>query len=563
MQPALASWIAGLSALPAPQRAQAIEAALRSPVGRAMRQDAGGWITSLTPVDWLVPDSARRWRPLVADALQFVFSRLSDARLAAKIAEQLELPADTPPERRLIRLLSRMPALQKAGQVLARNRRLAPELRDALTELENSIRDVDPAEIRDLIVSTLGARLAEYDVEIDAGILSEASVSAVVRFTWRRPDRERERGVFKVRKPGIAECLAEDLRVLQALGRYLAARKRGYGFAVRDIDEMLTDVRLLLERELDFRREQAVLAEAARAYRSILGVRAPRVIEPLCADGITAMSEECGVKVTDAARRSPVRQTRIADQIVQALIAAPLFSSDDPSVFHADPHAGNLFYDEANRELIVLDWALAERLALETRRRLVILAAAVALDNRDDVKKAVRALRRPGRGGRGAGALIDREVDAFFTALPKGHVPGVLDAMRLLDRIALEGVSFAAPLFLFRKSLFTLDGVLQDVTGAEVRIDHVLMRHFATRWAASLGLFTAPLGLRDLFSIEWRALLYPARAWMHRLFGGGAAEVSDSAPAARGSTPSPRRKSPPRAKARRPAPPRPRSRQAG
>ena len=45
------------------------------------------------PVSVLVPDDAQRWRPLVEDAIQFVFSRLSGARLAAKLVEQFELAA--------------------------------------------------------------------------------------------------------------------------------------------------------------------------------------------------------------------------------------------------------------------------------------------------------------------------------------------------------------------------------------------------------------------------------------------------------------------------------------
>jgi ubiquinone biosynthesis protein len=541
--------------------ANVIEEALRSPAGRAARADAGAWIGSLIPVDWLVPHPAERWRPLVADALQFVFSQLSDARLAAKIAEQIALPPDTPPERRLIRLISRMPALQKIGQVLARNRRLAPELRQALTELENGITDVSHSEIRSRIEEQLGERLKQFSVRLDNAILSEASVSAVVRFSWRNQDRERERGVFKTLKPYIRSCYAEETKLLEALGRRLARRDRGYGFAAREIDEMLTEVRLLLERELDFEREQATLAEAARTYRSLLGVRVPRVIAPLCTPEITAMSEETGVKVTDAVRWSPIRQSRVAGQIVEALIAAPLFSPQDPSVFHADPHAGNLLYDEANRELIVLDWALAERLSLETRRRIVMLAVMVASENRDGVREAVRGLRRSdGRDAAADERVIDLSVDRFFEGLPVGHIAGVLDAMRLLDEIALEGVPFAAPLFLFRKSLFTLDGVLQDVTGSEVRMDHAVMRHFATRLAASFGLFYSPLRATDLLTLEWNAFLYPARAWVRRLFG---REVSDSGRAARGSTPSPPKKSPRPAKARRPAPRRPRSRQAG
>lgn len=462
------------------------------------------WIASLIPVEIFVPESAARWRPLVTDAIQFVFSNLSADRLQEKMAEQMALPADTPPERRLLRLIAKMPGLQKIGQVLARNPRLPPALRDALPELENGMSDVTAVEIRDIITQRLGEKLVRYHVDLDEQILSEASVSAVIRFRWRgRGKREPERGVFKVLKPHVPACFAEDMQLLQALGVHLATP---------EVDEMITEVRLLLEHELDFVREQNTLREAGRIYRSSLGVRIPKVIKPLCADGITAMSEEMGVKVTDAARGSPVRQTRIADQLVQTLVATPLLSGRDPSIFHADPHAGNLLYDEPNRELIVLDWALAERLDLPTRRQLVMLGVMMTLENADAVKQAIRALRRPDRGKtRQANSIIDRTVDRFFSSVPAGHTPGVLDGMRLLDEIALHGVRFAAPLFLFRKSLFTLDGVLRDVAGAEVRMDYAMVRYFLTRWAGSFGLMYAPLSLRDFLDVEWNALLYPAR----------------------------------------------------
>jgi hypothetical protein len=122
-----------------------------------------------------------------------------------------------------------------------------------------------------------------------------------------------------------------------------------------------------------------------------------------------------------------------------------------------------------------------------------------------------------GPGGRTADRIIDDAVDRFFDSVPEDRQPGVLDAMHLLDAIALEGIHFDAPLFLFRKSLFTLDGVLQDIAGPEIRIDQVIVRHFLTRWAASFGLFYSPLEIQDFISVEWNALLYPARSWKRRV----------------------------------------------
>jgi len=129
-------------------RIAAIEGALGADDSGAWRAAIGKWITSIIPVETLVADRYRKWRPLVEDSFQFLFSHLSNRRLAVKILEQIELARQTPPELRLLKLISRMPALQKLGQVLARSRRLSPALRQALSELENGMSDVMPGEIR-------------------------------------------------------------------------------------------------------------------------------------------------------------------------------------------------------------------------------------------------------------------------------------------------------------------------------------------------------------------------------------------------------------------------------
>jgi len=507
-------------------RIEIVEAALESGQGRYWRREIGKWIGRLVPVEVLVPQSAARWFPLVRDAFQFVFTRLSSRRLATKVVAQFELAADTPPEQRLLCLINKMPGLQKVGQVLARNPRLPPKLRRALEELENGMSDVTVEEVRQLIEERLGERLREYAVELEPAILSEASVSTVIRFTWNYPGREREQGVFKVLKPYVPPCFSEDMTLLENLGRYLASPRRGYGFATHEVEDTLVEVRRLLEHELDFRREQACLAEAAKMYRASIGIRVPRLIEPLSTGQVTAMSAEKGVKVTKAFPRSPIRRARVAAQLIEGLVAAPFFSREDPSLFHADPHAGNLLYDEVNRELVIVDWALTETLSLESRRQLVLLAVMMLLRNREGVRQAVRHLAVSGPRGRGKAQIIDRAVVEFFQELPKDATPGTLDAMRLLDRLALDGIHFPPPLFLFHKVVLTLDGVLYDIAGGSVRMDEVMAREFLTRCAASLGWFHSPLEAKDFAAISWNALRCAAR----RVPGvGGAAPGAQSA----------------------------------
>jgi ubiquinone biosynthesis protein len=179
---------------------------------------------------------------LVRETMLFVVSRLSAARLAPKVVEQTELAADTPPEVRLLRFIAKVPGLQKIGQALARNRKLDARIRRALTALENGISDVSIDEIRAVIVQELGSQIETYAVEIDPAILSEASVSAVVGFTWRNPEsRRRERGVFKVLKPHIPGYYAQDMKILQQLAGHLARKHRADGVRLAGVAETLTE----------------------------------------------------------------------------------------------------------------------------------------------------------------------------------------------------------------------------------------------------------------------------------------------------------------------------------
>jgi ubiquinone biosynthesis protein len=465
-------------------------------------REIGRAIAQMVPVETLVPEEHRAWRPLVRDAMEFVFSRISGARLAAKVAEQMALPVDTPPEQRLIRLIAKMPGLQKLGQVMARNRRLAAPVREALCQLENGMSDLTPEEAHAIITSELGPRLDALGVQIERSIHKEGSASAIIKFTWSKPGREAEAGAFKVLKPYVPEAFGEDMRLLQGLGEYMASRDRAYGFAVRDLKEMISEVRMLLEHELDFAREQATLIEARRMYRSRFGIRVPGLIAPLCTGRITAMTAEHGVKVTEAFPRAPQRRRRIARQVIEALLAVPLLSREPAALFHADPHAGNLLYDEPNRELVILDWALTYRLSLQARRQVALLVVMTLLRKPSGVAEAICALSRRDRcSRRSPQRLIEAHVNDFFAQAPAGRSPGVLEAMMLLDELALKGVRFPAALFLFRKVLFTLDGVLHDVGGPGIRMDQVIAEEFLTRCVASFGVFHEPLKVKDLVPV--------------------------------------------------------------
>jgi len=499
------------------ERINAIEAALESGGAKLWREELGKWAARTVPVELLVPEQFRQWRPLVHDAILFVVSRLSARRLAPKIVEQMEAAPDTPPEVRLLRFISKVPGLQKIGQVLARNRNLDRRLRGALAKLENGISDANFEEIRAILLRELGSKFETYAVKLDSAILSEASVSAVIGFSWRNPEAERrERGVFKVMKPYIPACYAEDMKILQQLAGYLARKHQAKGVRLAGVAETLTEIRLLLEREVDFPGEQATLLNALRAYRSIPGIRVPRLIQPFSTPWVTALTKEKGVKVTEAFARSNKLRVPVAGRLAETLVAVPALAREEGMIFHADPHAGNLLYDKRRGELVILDWALTGRLTRQERKSVLLLVVMTMLRDAKGLESAIERLRVRGPGDDPAHVRTIRDhIARLLDALPLLRLPSPADAMRLLDAIAMDGIRFPASLLMFRKAWFTLEGVLEDIAGTRVDMNSAIARHALTHWVNAGGTLLSLFSPADWVALD-ASLLTLASRWCAR-----------------------------------------------
>jgi ubiquinone biosynthesis protein len=500
------------------QRAEQLESLLQSDAGPLLRAEIGKWIArQLVPVERLVPRIHGQWYPPVRDAMLFVVSNLSAARLAPKIVEQVMLPPQTPAEIRVLHLIAKVPGIQKLGQVLARDRHLRPALRRALSQLENGIHDVTAEEIRLIISRRLGLKLKAFDVQIKPRILSEASVSAVITFTWSNPASGlREKGVFKVLKAHIPRFFKEDMDLLQGLAQFFGTKHREYGFGPHVISDTFTKVRQLLQHEVDFAGEQANLVEAASVYALVPGVRVPQVIPALCASDVTAMTYEHGVKVTNAVTRmSGSARAKVSKQLLVALTAVPLCSAERNSLFHADPHAGNVLYNRHTGDVALVDWALMEHLNRDQRRHMALLFLMVALRNPVGALDEVRALSQSNiePNSRRAEA-INAVIVSFFEKLQLTRGSPLVETNQLLQRLALRGIRFPAPLIMFAKVLFTLDGILKDIGTENLAMGPAIGSHLIREWLTRPTSFPSPLSVTDCLRLPWNAALYGARVFV-------------------------------------------------
>lgn len=464
----------------------------------------------------LIPPSYTLYRPLLADALGFFLARLPAGRREGILGEQALLPPDTSLAQRLTLLLRRCPTLHKLGQVLARDRRLDPELRCWLQTLES----LPPPPLGRAFWQRLDAELPELrrsGVQVATTALAEASVALVVPFTYPGiPSQGATAGVLKVLKPGVAARLDQELGVWQALGTFLDQRCEAYHLPPIPYGETLESVGRLLANEVRLDQEQRHLAEAADCYRGT-GVRVPCLL-PFCTPRVTAMERIHGVKVTKTRGLSPRGRRGLAGRIIAGLVARPLWDQQDRSLFHADPHAGNLLHTSEGT-LAVLDWSLIGRLDKRAREHLVqALLAAWCLDRAGIARALSALLTAPPRE-----AELRALVEGALARLGPGQVAGFRWLLDLLDTLALTGVGrFESSLLLFRKSLLTLEGVLADVC-AEDLLESMLLWSGGWQLLGEWGLrawappgsraFGSHLSTLDLLSLCWVTPAIGRRYW--------------------------------------------------
>jgi ubiquinone biosynthesis protein len=435
------------------------------------------WLIGDAVIAGFVPDAYAQYRRPIVEGLRVFLGKLPSPDLAQILDDQAALPLNASSEERLIALAERCPALHKLGQVLARDRRLAPEVRRQLQRLESLPPRSSIGEIQETITRELGP-LSQLGVELELPALAEASVAVVVPF--RRTSSVHgdlpERGVFKVLKPGIEERLARELDTLQEVGSFLDSRCAAFGIPPLEYREVFEQVREKLGTEVHLEMEQNHLAQAAETYAKEPEVLLPRLF-PFCTNRITAMERVDGHKVTEPSPSSPEERRRLAELIIEALIAGPIWSPASRAVFHADPHAGNLFVTPTRR-LAILDWSLTGTLGESERIAMAQLSLGGLTLNADQVHTALQSLAERQRFD---DAVLEKVVQDWLRRVRLGQFPGFSWLMGLLDDAVLRArLRAATDLIMFRKTLLTLEGVLADVS-ADCQIDDLLPSLFLRR----------------------------------------------------------------------------------
>lgn len=262
------------------------------------------------------------------------------------------------------------PFYVKLGQMLSTRPDMVPQsIRDELQNLHDEV-DVQPfSAFEPQLARDLGPdwKLRFDDIDTVAP-LGAASLAQVYRVTLPggRP------AVVKIQRPGIREGVLADMALMRRAARIVARVAPRFNEVI-DIEAMLGSVFDAMEPELDFTGEARNMDEARENIRDFRTLEVPRVLHASPRVLVQSMAPGVSVRRLDRAHFTDDERMEIGRDLLRFMYHGYFVHR----VFHADPHAGNVFAVPGGPATLI-DWGMVGRLDRRTSLHLLPLFMTLA-----------------------------------------------------------------------------------------------------------------------------------------------------------------------------------------
>ncbi len=322
----------------------------------------------------------------------------------------------------------------KLGQILStRADLLPPHYLEELARLQDQASPVPTEAIRAIVVEELGRPIEEVFASFDSTPLAAASIGQVHAASLR----DGTEVVVKVRRPGVAEQVTEDLEILQNLA---ATASRHWDLAEQyDVVGLAQEFTQTLEGELDYVREGRNAERFADVFVGDHDVHIPRIFWESTTSRVLTQERIRGIKINDldALQEAGIDRSDLARRAAKVILRMVF----EEGFFHADPHPGNFFIEPGGR-IGLIDFGMVGTVDDRTQRQLVDVL--VAMTN-EDVDRLVDVLFELGVARRRATRdQLRRDLDHLFARYygrSLGDVeigPMVEDSLALIRRHRLR-----------------------------------------------------------------------------------------------------------------------------
>ena len=265
-------------------------------------------------------------------------------------------------ERALRTFIELGPSYIKLGQWLSTRADIMPQpYLEVLATLQDDVPPAPFSKTRPVIENELG-NIENIFETFDTKAFSGASLGQVYRATYNG-----QQVIVKVARPEIEQIIAKDIAILKSI---LPLATRFIDPNLRfSAEAMLSQFIETVYEEMDYNKEADNLIAIKQNLKGE-SVVIPNVILELTSKHVITLEYIQGIKITDISSldNAGIDREKLVIKVHHIFFKMLL----QQSIFHADPHPGNISVTNAG-EIILYDFGMVGRLENETRLKLIRL----------------------------------------------------------------------------------------------------------------------------------------------------------------------------------------------
>ncbi len=264
------------------------------------------------------------------------------------------------------------PTFVKLGQVLSTRPDIIPEsFIEELKSLQSNVKPFDPSVARSIIEKELKAPVRKLFLQFGEKPFASGSIAQVHKATLL----DGSDVVVKVKRPGIGSVILNDLEILSYIAEQAGKIDE---FKVYRPALIVSEFARKIERELDFVSEASSTASFFKNFDKTENVKIPKVFWDYSTHNVLTIERFEYTTLTDinAIDIMGVNRSRLAFDLVTAFMSQYF----EKSLFHADPHPGNLMVSKDGC-IAMIDFGMVGYVTEDLRKQLV--GAALALIKKD------------------------------------------------------------------------------------------------------------------------------------------------------------------------------------
>ncbi|MGZ6388321.1 MAG: ABC1 kinase family protein [Ktedonobacterales bacterium] len=270
-----------------------------------------------------------------------------------------------PPARVRMAIEELGPTFIKLGQIVSTRGDLLPQpYLDELSKLQDSAPPIPSDQVRQLLLEELGRPVEEVFASFDMKPMASASIGQAHAATLLNGTEV----VVKLRRPGVAEQVEEDLHILLDLA--LRASRQWEAARFYDVYAITQEFAQTLRAEMDYLREGHNLETISQNFAEEPDIHLPKVYWETTTSRMLTLERMRGFKMSDVAaiEAAGLDRPMVAKRAARLLLTMIL----EHGVFHADPHAGNVFV-ERDGTIALIDFGMIGHVDAASRELLVEL----------------------------------------------------------------------------------------------------------------------------------------------------------------------------------------------